>query len=75
MIPLVAKTPVWAFQGDADDIVPVEQARQWIAALREAGGAPKYSEYPGVGHNVWEKAFAEPDLLPWLSSQRRSTQP
>jgi predicted peptidase len=72
MIPLVAKTPVWAFQGDADDIVPVEQAREWIAALRAAGGSPKYSEYRGVGHNVWEKAFTEPDLLPWLSSQRRS---
>ena len=72
MLPLIAKTPVWAFHGDADDIVPVEHAREWIAALRKAGGAPKYSEYPGIGHQVWDKAFAEPGLLPWLSSQRRS---
>jgi predicted peptidase len=72
MIPLVAKAPVWIFQGAADDVVPVEEAREWVAALRQAGGSPKYTEYPGVGHQVWDKAFAEPDLLPWLSSQRRA---
>jgi predicted peptidase len=71
MIDRLAKIPVWVFQGDADDIVPVERAREWIAALRKAGGVPKYSEYPGVGHQVWDKAFAEPDLLPWLAAQRR----
>ena len=67
----IVKTPMWVFQGAADDIVPVESAREWIAALRKAGGAPKYSEYPGIGHHVWDKAFAEPELLPWLSAQRR----
>lgn len=72
MIDRIAKTPVWTFQGADDDIVPVEHARQWIAALRKAGGAPKYSEYPGVGHQVWDKAFAEPDLLAWLAVQRRA---
>jgi len=72
MIPLVAKTPVWIFQGAADDVVPVERAREWVAALREAGGSPKYTEYPGVGHHVWDKAFAEPELLPWLAAQRRA---
>jgi predicted peptidase len=73
MIDRIAKTPAWAFQGNADGIVPVEHAREWIAALGNAGGAPKYSEYPGVGHQVWDKAFAEPDLLPWLARQRRAS--
>jgi hypothetical protein len=41
-----------------------------IAALRQAGGKPKYTEYPGVAHNSWFKAFAEPELLPWLFSQK-----
>lgn len=71
MIERIAQTPVWAFQGTADDTVPVEHAREWIAALRKAGGNPKYTEYPGIGHQVWDKAFAEPDLLPWLALQRR----
>lgn len=70
MIPRAAKTPVWVFQGDADEIVPVERARQWVAALREAGGSSKYTEYPGVGHNVWGKAFVDPEIVPWLFSHQ-----
>lgn len=66
-----AKVPVWIFQGDADPIVSVERARKWVAALREAGGSPKYTEVPGVGHNVWDTAFANPDAAIWLLSQRR----
>lgn len=67
-----AKVPVWIFQGDADPIVAVERAREWVAGLRRAGGEPKYTEVPGVGHAVWEKAFADPGLVPWLMSQHRT---
>jgi hypothetical protein len=31
----------------------------------------RYTEYPKTGHEVWKKVFAEPGLLPWLSSQKR----
>jgi predicted peptidase len=68
----VAKVPVWVFQGDADPLVPVERARQWVADLRKAGGVPKYSEYPGIAHNVWDVAFSEPGLVDWLMSQERA---
>jgi predicted peptidase len=72
MIAPGVKVPVWIFQGTADEIVSIERSRDWVAALRKAGGTPKYTEYPGVGHNVWEKAFAEPDLVPWLAAHRRA---
>jgi predicted peptidase len=64
------KVPVWIFQGDADPVVSVEDVRKWVAALRQAGGSPKYTEVPGVGHNVWETAFANSDAATWLLSQR-----
>ena len=72
MIGRVAKVPVWIFQGQADSMVPAGRARNWVAALRQSGGDPKYSEYPGIGHNVWDVAFAEPDLVPWLMSHTRN---
>ncbi len=28
-----------------------------------------YTEYPGVGHNSWDKAYAEDDLINWLLSK------
>lgn len=74
MIAPDAKTSVWIFQGDADPTVPVDTARRWVAALRAAGGNPKYTEVPGWGHNVWEKAFADPEVVPWVFSNHTKRQ-
>ncbi len=64
--------PIWAFHGDADEDINVERTREMIAAIKEAGGNPRYSEYKGVGHSVWHKAFADPELLNWVFSQKLS---
>jgi predicted peptidase len=66
MIPRVAQIPVWIFQGEEDPVVPVARMRQWVKQLRQAGGTPKFTEYPSIGHNVWDVAFTEPDLPAWL---------
>ena len=66
----VGKTPVWIFHGDADPAVPVEESRKMADALKAAGAIYQYTEYPGVGHNSWEKAYAEPELVPWLLTQK-----
>jgi len=66
----MARVPVWAFHGDQDESVSVEESRSMIAALRQAGGKPKYTEYKGEGHIVWPKVVSEPQLLPWLFNQR-----
>jgi predicted peptidase len=65
----IGKTPVWMFHGDADQAVPVEESRHMAEALKAAGAEFKYSEYPGVNHNSWDKAYAEPELVPWLLSK------
>jgi hypothetical protein len=39
--------------------------------LNKAHANLHYTEYRKTDHEVWKKAFAEPDLLPWLSSQKR----
>lgn len=65
--------PVWVFHGTADPEVCVARSRGAVGALRAAGGAPRYQEYSGVGHDSWVNAFAEPDLLPWLFSHGRAT--
>jgi len=37
--------------------------------MKALGGEVHYTEYPGVGHNSWEKTYAEPDLLTWMLSK------
>jgi predicted peptidase len=66
----VSPTPTWVFHGAEDRVVPVSESRQMVAALKEAKGVVRYSEYEGVGHNVWLNAMKEPELLPWILSQR-----
>lgn len=63
---------IWAFHGDTDTAVDVSESREMIEAIKLAGGKPKYTEYKNVGHTVWHQAFAEPELLTWVFSQRRS---
>ena len=62
--------PCWNFHGDKDTAVAVAKSRDMIEALKKAGGNPKYTEYPGVGHNSWDKAYAEKELWTWLAEQK-----
>lgn len=64
----IGKTPVWVFHGDADPVVAVTESRLMVEALKAAGGDARYNEYAGVGHDSWNKAYAEPDLFPWMLS-------
>jgi predicted alpha-1,2-mannosidase len=36
-----------------------------------AGGSPRYTEYPGVGHGAWTNAYADPKLWEWMFEQKR----
>lgn len=64
-----AKVPLWLFHGDQDKVVPPDFSRQYYKRLKKAGSIVRYSEYAGVEHNSWVKAFAEPDLMSWLFRQ------
>lgn len=65
----LGKTPIWIFHGDADPIVPVEGSRKMYEALKAASGEVRYTEYPGVPHDSWDKAYAEPELMTWMLSK------
>jgi pimeloyl-ACP methyl ester carboxylesterase len=60
--------PVWAFHGDADPVVPVGESRSLVEGLRALGNEARYTEYPGVGHEAWDHAYAGGALLDWLLS-------
>ena len=68
----ISKVPTWIFHGGADPVISPDESRNMFQALKASGFDVKYTEYDGVGHNAWDKAYAEPDLVPWLLSHRRS---
>jgi predicted peptidase len=67
----IGKTPIWLFHGADDTVVPVDFSRKMANALHAAGASSKYTEYPGVGHNSWDKAYAEPELAKWVAEAVR----
>ena len=67
----LAKLPIWVFHGDADSSVPVERSRDMIAAIRKAGGEPKYTEYKGVGHDSWTPTYKDSEVFDWLFEQKK----
>lgn len=71
----VGNVPVWVFHGSADEVIDVSESRRMVEALRSTGGRVRYTEYAGVGHNSWDRAYAEPDFFRWLFSQRLRSRP
>ncbi len=65
----IGKTPVWIFHGDADRAVSVVESQKMNEALKAAGGDVRYTEYAGVDHNSWDKAYDDPELPKWLFAQ------
>jgi predicted peptidase len=63
---------IWLFHGKKDDVVLPKYSEAMARAINHYGGNAKLSLYPEDNHNSWDSAFAEPNLLPWLFSQKRS---
>jgi predicted peptidase len=58
--------PVWAFHGEADEIVPVRRTREMITAIENAGGKPKATYYPRVTHDSWTQTYLDPEVIRWM---------
>jgi predicted peptidase len=67
----IAKLPIWVFHGGKDSLVPPARSREMVEAIKKAGGEPKYTEYPDVGHNSWVKAYEDADMHAWLFEQKK----
>jgi predicted peptidase len=66
----IKEIPCWCFHGADDPTVKVEKSREMIEALKAAGAQPRYTEFPGVKHQSWDKAYATDGLFSWLGEQK-----
>jgi len=79
----IAGVPQWIFHGAEDNDTDIETgyggemvgSRAVVRALRAMGGKPQYTEYPDEMHPMWHRAYATPELLPWMLSQRLHGKP
>jgi poly(3-hydroxybutyrate) depolymerase len=72
----VTRLPIYVAHATWDDLVPVEGSRAMVAALRQAGGCPAYTEYRMYGHNASiGRALADPALVKWLFDETPPSRP
>ena len=67
----MVKIPTQLHQGAADPTVQPARTRAFYDMLKNAGGNVTYTEYPGVGHNSWDNAYADAKTWTWLFAQKR----
>jgi predicted peptidase len=71
-VPAVKGIPTWVFHNTMDPFVGVGDSKVMVEAINKAGGNAKLTTYGAVGHDVWKRAYREPELWRWLAQQRRS---
>lgn len=69
---LIKEVPAWAFHGEKDDIVPIEETKIAVDALRGFGGEVQFTAYPNVGHGAWIETYNDPKVFEWLLKQSKS---
>ena len=69
----LASVPIWAFHGDADDIVNPKGSIDTVASLRTCPAPPakdlRLTVYPGVDHDSWDHAYSGSqgqDIYSWM---------
>lgn len=67
----LAKVPTWIFHGEMDGAVPVRGSREAAEALGKVSTVARYTEYPGMDHNVWDSVYGSESFIQWLFAQRR----
>lgn len=64
-------TPIWAFHGALDDIVPVDQMSRMIHAVEQYQSNIKLTIYPDLGHDIMDCTLNKQELYTWLLEQKR----
>ena len=67
----IKNIPIWVFHGAKDGAVKPARSRNMVAALEKAGGKPKYTEYQNVGHDSWNPAYKDAEMMRWLFGQMK----
>jgi len=63
---------VWAFHGEKDPVVKLEESQRMVDALKKFGGKEvELTVYPEADHDSWTETYNNPKLYDWFLAHRR----
>lgn len=71
LVQRLARTPIWIFHGEVDQVVNVNGSREPFNALKAASADVRYTEFLGTDHNSWDATYASEEFTRWLFAQHR----
>lgn len=67
----VAHTPIRVYHGGVDKVVPIQKAQDMVDAVKSKGSKTvEMIVYPDMGHEAWEKVYADPALYDWFLTNK-----
>ena len=60
--------PVWAFHGELDGAVKVEESIKMVDAINSIGGNAKLTIYKDTYHDAWTATYKNQEVYDWLLS-------
>jgi predicted peptidase len=69
-IHVLKDVPIWAFHGEKDEVVPLQESQELVDVLITHQGNVKFTIYPGTDHDSWTQTYENPDLYEWLLQQK-----
>jgi len=69
----IKDTPIWAFHGDNDEIVPVSFSKEMVNELKNLGANVKFTIYQNTGHDSWTETYKNEELYKWFLSNSKNS--
>jgi predicted peptidase len=65
-------TPVWAFHGGKDGVVPLNESERMVNQLKKLGVKEvELTVYPDAQHDSWTESYNNPKLYEWFLAHER----
>ena len=66
----IPKIPVYRYNGDCDEIVPISESITMLKAINKNGGNAQLKICYGVEHNAWDYAYTDEKLIEWMLDKK-----
>lgn len=71
-VPNLTRYPIWAIHNRFDPFVGVWNTSGMCNKINTAGGHAKATVYGGFGHNCWDDAYGDKEVVAWMQGQAKA---